>query len=236
MNDLPTGFDFDSRRVTNSAQSEIIRQRLYDYQVYPLAGVAQLTFFSTPVGQGITSALGAVVGTAKTLWDTNIQIGNTLPSGLSYLMESIEIYFKPGSSAAANTFLPAAVSAFAAAAAATVLPGVNDVNTFSEAGLFTLTILQKDYLTETPAGAFPPKAENSLDSAGFASTSATAGEVAAGYMKMAGRPYYMNPEITLQPAVNFSATLKYPAAVAMPSGFNGRVGVIFDGYFMRAAQ
>jgi hypothetical protein len=30
--------------------------------------------------------------------------------------------------------------------------------------------------------------------------------------------------------------IKYPAAVATPSGFNARVGVILDGYFMRASQ
>ena len=30
--------------------------------------------------------------------------------------------------------------------------------------------------------------------------------------------------------------IRYPAAVATPSGFNARVGVILDGYFMRASQ
>jgi hypothetical protein len=40
----------------------------------------------------------------------------------------------------------------------------------------------------------------------------------------------------LQPAVNFEVLIRYPAAVATPSGFNGRIGVILDGYFMRASQ
>ena len=42
--------------------------------------------------------------------------------------------------------------------------------------------------------------------------------------------------MTLQPAVNFDVTLRWPALVATPSGFNGRVGIILDGYLMRASQ
>jgi hypothetical protein len=55
-------------------------------------------------------------------------------------------------------------------------------------------------------------------------------------MRAAGRPYYIDPTIALQPAVNFEVLLRFPAAVATPSGFNARVGVILDGYFMRASQ
>lgn len=78
MERLPTAADFNSRRVTNASQSEIVRQRFYDYQLYATAGVSQLTFFSAPVGQGLTTALGATAGTPKTLWDTNLELPNTL--------------------------------------------------------------------------------------------------------------------------------------------------------------
>lgn len=74
MDFLPTAGDFNSRRVTNPSQSEIIRNRFYDYQLYPTAGNTQLTFFSSPVGQGLTSALGGTVGSGKTLWDTNLEL------------------------------------------------------------------------------------------------------------------------------------------------------------------
>lgn len=235
LQDVPNQADFDARRVTDASSSEVIRQRLYDYQLYPTAGVAQLTFFAQASGSGITSAQGAVVGSAKTLWDTNIELNNTLPSGKGYLAESIEILFLPGSVSTANTYTPANLSLFAVAAAATVAAQVNDVNTIYQAGLVEFNILSKNYLRETPPLAFPPKAHLDL-SAAVANTSATVGEIAVVFAKAAGRPYYLAPEVALQPAVNFEIDIKYPAAVATPSGFNGRIGVILDGYLMRASQ
>lgn len=235
MERIPTAADFDARRVTNAAQSEIIRNRFYDYQLYATAGVSQMTFFSSPVGQGVTSALGGTVGTAKTLWDTNLELPNTLPSGKSYLVESIEVLFLPGSVSTANTYTPAALSVFAAVAAAAVAGAANDVNTFYQSGMLEFNILSKNYLRETPLMAFPPKAHIDLSGA-LASNSATTAETALVLAKAGGRPYYIDPSIALQPAVNFEINLRWPAAVATPSGFNARVGVIMDGYFMRASQ
>ena len=39
MDFVPTAADFNSRRVTNPSQSEVVRQRFYDYQLYATAGV-----------------------------------------------------------------------------------------------------------------------------------------------------------------------------------------------------
>lgn len=235
MDRLPTAADFNARRVTNPGQSEIVRQRFYDYQLYATAGTTQLTFFSAPVGQGITSALGGTAGTSKTLWDTNLELPNTLPSGKAFMIESIEVVFFPGSVSTANTYTPVGQSVFNANAAASVAGQVNDVNTFYQSGMLELNVLSKNYLRETPLLSFPPKANFALDAA-IASNSATTGEVGAVQGRAAGRPYYISPEIALQPAVNFEVVLKWPAAVATPSGFNARVGVILDGYFMRASQ
>lgn len=235
MNGMPTADDFNKFRVTNPGQSEIVRQRLYDYQLYATAGVAQMTFFNSPIGQGVTSALGAVVGSPKTLWDTNMTLGGQLPSGSAYMVESIEVLFLPGGSAVANTYTPRAQSVFAAANAATVMDALNDVNTIYQSGLLEFNILQKNYVRETPLMAFPPKAHFENQTA-VATTSATAGEVAGVFNKAGGRPYYVEPQITLQPAVNFEVAIKWPAAVATGSGFNGRLGVILDGYMMRASQ
>lgn len=235
MDRVPSAADFQSRRVTNPDVSEIVRQRFYDYQLYPAAGVAQLTFFSAPVGQGITSAQGAVVGSAKTLWDTNLELPNTLPSGKAFMMESIEVPFWAGSSATANTYTPANVGRFLAAVVQAEFAQLNDVNTFYQAGMLELNILSKNYLRETPLQAFPPKTWLGVDAA-MASNSATTAAISAQSAKAQGRAYYIEPEIALQPAVNFEVVIKYPAAVAMPSTFNGRVGVILDGFFMRASQ
>ena len=81
MERLPTAADFNSRRVTNPSQSEIVRQRFYDYLLYPTAGATQFSFFSQPVGQGLTTALGGTAGTSKTLFDTNLELPNTLTTG-----------------------------------------------------------------------------------------------------------------------------------------------------------
>ena len=228
--------DFAQGRVTNPGQSEIIRQRLYDFSLYPAAGVQRLAFFQLAVGQGITSALGATVGTTKTLADTNIEGGGgTLPSGKSFLMESIEVLFLPGSVATANTYTPQTIASFTAVAAQAVVAAFNDINTFYQGGTLQLNVLSKNYLTETPLLSFPPKA--SFDYSGaIASNSATTAVVQAGIAKATGRPYYIEPRITLNPAVNFEVVLSWPAAVACPSTFNGRVGIYLDGYMMRASQ
>jgi len=230
---MPTAADFNARRVTNPGQSEIIRQRLYDYQLYANAGTTQLSFFQQPVGSGLTSALGGTVGAVKTLFDTNMTLGGTLPSGQAFMVESIEVCFFPGSVTTANTYTPIGMSTFNATAAAAVAGAANDVNTFYQSGLLEFNILSKNYLRETPLLAFPPKANFALDAA-VASNSATTAEVAITQARAAGRPYYIDPSISLQPAVNFEVVIRFPAAVAVTN--NARVGVILDGYFMRASQ
>lgn len=227
--------EFAANRVTNPGQSEIYRNRLYDYQLYATAGATQLTFFSQPVGSGITSALGGTVGSPKTQWDTNMELGGTLPSGKSFLVESIEVLFLPGSVNTANTYTPATIGLFNATAALAVSAPVNDINTFYQSGMLEFNILSKNYLRETPLMCFPPKA--TLDYSGaIASNSATTSAIGGQLAKVVGRPYYLEPKITLQPAVNFEVLLRWPALVQTPSGFNGRVGVILDGLFMRASQ
>jgi hypothetical protein len=235
MDRLPTSADFNSRRVTNPSQSEIVRQRFYDYQLYPTAGTTQLSFFSSAVGQGITTAVGATVGAAKTLWDTNLSISSTLPSGQAFMIESIEVVFVPGSVSTTNTFTLIKPYEFNATAAATLGGQLADVNSFYQSGLLELNILQKNYLRETPMIVFPPKTSLNIDTAVSSNSATTAANIVQNG-RAAGRPYYISPEIALQPAVNFEVLIRYPAAVATPSGFNARVGVILDGYFMRASQ
>lgn len=232
---VPTPADFQAARVTNPGQSEVIRQRLYDYQILPAAGALQLSYFQQPVGSGNASALGAVAGTAKTQWDTNMSLGGQLPSGVQYLIESIEVTMYPGSVSTANTYTPATFTFFAVAAAATVPAALNDQNTFYQSGMLELNVLQKNYIRETPLAAFPPKVVFDLNGA-VASNSATVGESGFAAGKVNGRPYYVEPNVLLQPAMNFEVLLRWPAAVALPSTFNARVGVILDGYMLRASQ
>lgn len=232
---VPDASLFNSRRVTNPDQSEIIRQSLYDFQLYPTAGAQQMSFFSQQQGTGITTALGGTVGAAKSINDTNQQLANQLPSGKAFLAESIEVFFLPGSVSTANTYTPANAIVFATTAAAAVGAAVNDTNSFYQSGALRLNILSKEYLTETPLGRFPPKTQLDVQ-AGLTSNSSTLGLTISGWARQQGRPYYLEPTIALQPAVNYEVLLLWPAAVTTPSGFNARVGVVLDGFLMRASQ
>lgn len=235
LNRLPSSADFNAGRVVDPSRSEAIRQRLYDFLLYPTAGQQQFNFFALPIGQGITSAQGATVGTAKTLADTNMVAASQLPSGKRFIVETIEVVFYPGSVSTANTYTPANPSLFNATAAAAVAGQLNDLNLIMQSGVLDLRVLDKSYLTETPLGAFPPKTHLSIRSS-VASNSATTAEVAIVNGYQDGRPYIVEPTITLDPAVTFGINISFPGAVATPSGFNGRLGVILDGYMQRAGQ
>lgn len=239
----PTAGDFSSARVTNPGMSEAVRQRLYDYQVYAAGGVQQMNFFQQPVGQGVTSSVGAVVGTPKTYGDTNMQLGGQLPSGAQYLAQTVEVQFFPGSSAAANNFTPQTITAFNAAAAAAVTASVDDVNKFYQSGWLEFNILQKNYVREAPLITFPPQTTLSFSGAlaltpstQTAAGAAAINEAALAFARADGATYEIPGGLLLQPGMNFVVSLNWPAAVGTVSTFNGRVGVIVDGWLQRASQ
>jgi len=232
---VPSAGDFSAGRVTNPDQSEVIRQRFYDFQLYAGAGQQLLSFFALPIGQGLTTTPGATAGTPKTKFDTNLQMPNTLPSGKAFAVQQIEVYFFPGSVSTANTFTLVNPSQFNAAASASPLAAGADVFTFYSSGNLEVSVLDKIYVSETPLGCFPPQVATTVDVA-IATNSATVGEVGFSLTRQIGRPYVFDIPFTLYPAQNFSVNLNWPGLVPLPSGFNGRVGVVLDGYFMRASQ
>ena len=224
-----------SYAVNRPGQAEVIRQRLYDFQLYPTAGATQFTFFAVPIGQAGTSSSGLVNTGTKTYADTNMETSGSLPRPKSYLVESIEVMFEPGSVATAGTYTVQSPVQFAGVAAAAVSAQVSDVNIIRQAGWLEFYIGSKTYLYEAPLGVFPPKVRLEIDAA-VASNSATTAEVSITAAKWGGRPYYMDPPITLESMQNFAVYLKFPAVVATPSGFNARVGVVFDGVLFRNSQ
>lgn len=230
----PTLADLRKYSVNRPGEAEVIRQTLYDTIVYPTAGATQIQFFALPIGQGLSAAPGNA-GNAKTRADTNMELAGQLPNPKNALIESIEIDFQPGSSAAANTFALQNPVTFAVAAAVTVTSGIADVNAFYNTGFLILFIGSKEYLVEGPMGRFPPKVHREIDIT-TASNSATVGEIFVGLEKAVGRPYYLEPPVVLASTQNFNVTLNWPVAVATPSGFNGAVKVILDGYLFRNSQ
>jgi hypothetical protein len=232
----PTLADLQRYRVNRAGEPEVVRQSLYDFQVYPTAGQTQLTFFSQPVGQGKTSSSGATAGSAKTRADTNMELAGQLPRFKNQLVECIEVYWSAGSVSTTDTFTLANITAFAATAAAAVGGGkVNDINAIAVTGSVQFFIGSKIYLEEAPIGRFPPKTRLEVEAA-VASNSATTAEVIVSNAYMAGRPYYLEPPVVLTDSQNFNVQCNWPVAIATPSGFNGRIGVVLDGYLFRAAQ
>ena len=223
--------------VNRPNQFEGVRQSLYDFQIYGFAGATQFTFFALPQGQGLSSHT-ANAGNTKGLWDTNMETAGSLPNPKAYLAESIEIIVEPGSVATASTFTAQVVFSFVAVPTNQVpISGgaLNDKNLLRQVGELKFFIGSKAYLDEAPLGRFPPKTRYDMDVA-VASNSATTGSLAAAQGNWDGRPYYLNPPVFLAPTQNFAVTLNFPVAIALPSGFNARVGIVLDGFLYRQSQ
>ena len=197
----------------NRPGKEAIRSSLYDYQPYAAAGQTGLTFFAVQAGQS-----------GKTKADTNMEAAGALPSPKQFLIETIEVYFWPGSPI--NTV---------ATTATNTAKQADDVYTVMQSGFLDLFIGSKSYLTEAPIGRFPPSTGLRVDQS--MSGTFTAPNMAKGeYASMTGLIYRVQPEILLEPTQNFNVTLNWPSAIAMPSGIAGRIGVVMRGLLYRNSQ
>ena len=219
---IPNLTELQAYAVNRKGQYEGIRQSLYDYQVYASAGQTSLSFFQVPVGQA-----------GKTIADTNMEVSGTLPQPKHFLVESIEIRFWPG-------VLPV-VSATGVLATQAASNYSNDVVTFSKSGSLNYFIGSKTYLEEAPVGRFPPKTSVCADFAVSQSVNQAAAadqenQITMDLSYVCGRPYFINPATLLIPTQNFKVTLAWPAAVALPSGEDARIGVVLDGILYRQSQ
>jgi hypothetical protein len=234
MAGIPTLSEIKSFAV-NRAGIEGIRQSLYDFNLFPQGGTTQILAFSQPQGAGLTTAPGVAAGTAKTIADTNMELSSQIPAGKAFLATSVEVSFFPGSVATASTYTMTSPVVFASVAAAALEAQLGDVNQFYQSGSLRFFIGSKVYLEEAPLLRFPPKSQFKLD--GFmGSNSATTSSIGGMTMRVAGRPYMLEPPVLLENNQNFNVQLNFPAVLALPSGFNGRVGVILDGYLYRNSQ
>lgn len=227
--------------VNRPGQPEVIRQSLYDAELYPFAGQQQILLFQRQIGAGFTTAIGAPAGTPKTQADTNMSLAGQLPALLNFVLQSIELRFEPGISNVANTFTPAvwsdATDPAALAAANAGLAAWNDFQRFVLSGWLVLRVGNKDYLVEAPLNRFPPKTRYDLFSAFAADGPITTPAVyRAQVADMGGRPYFIDPPISLMSNQNFAVTLNFPAPIPTVSGFNARVNCVLDGFTFRASQ
>lgn len=214
-----------ARGSVNRRDKEDVRQPLYDFLVYDLAGQAALTFFNEPVG-------GA---SSKTLEDTNMDAAGQLPRGKEFLIESIEVLFFPGVGLSVG-------AAVATAGTPVSLEFADDMYDVGKSGYLELFIGSKAYLTVGPLMRFPQTTGMRVDAAhgiggGDSAAAVTVKALSTEYAVWAGRPFELDPVIVLPANQNFKVTLNWPnGVVATPSGADGRIGVMLNGVMRRNSQ
>jgi hypothetical protein len=195
----------------------------YDYLAYPTAGQQQLAFFVNPIGAGVTSAPGAA-GT-KTEADTNMTASGLLPKGNRFFWVGVEVKWWPGSAAARG---PAAQNTV----------GFNWADTYAvmKSGWLRIRIQNRDYVTDGPLEMFPATTRLAGAAAlADQTTIAAASLTQFDYATSAGRPYEVVSQF-IDNMQGFTCVMFWPAAVATPSGVNGRIGVRLLGRLIRDPQ
>jgi len=196
---------------------EVVNEDLYDFQTYPLAGTTGLTFFAVPRGQG-----------TKTTADTNMDLAGQISAGLLFNVRAIEIAFFPGVLPGRGQLNSAAVGG---------LDGfINDVWSVGIGGWMQMNILAKPYIQVAPLARMPFSGR--LEGWGSQSDSTTPGAAQltrTSYGSWGGMIFQITP-VDLISNINFGVTLNWPTAVPLPSGVNGRIGVILRGTKRRVSQ
>ena len=208
---VPDLQSLEQYNVNRAGQIEGVRQSLYDFQTYPLAGSTQLTFFQSPIGQN-----------GKTKADTNMTVAGSLPAPQRFLVQSIECHFFPG-------------NAVSKTGGAVLASNLADCYAVANSGWLDFFIGSKSYLTEAPIGRFPPANGLAGVEALADTTTAAASRLSiTDYARFGGEPYKLSPPILLVPTQNFNVTLNWPTAV--PITANARVGIVMKGILYRNSQ
>lgn len=219
-----TAEQLSAHRTTVPGTVDQIWSPLFDYQTYPNAGTTNLTFFTQPIGQGTTSALGAAG--AKTIADTNLRGAGILPKGNRFYCRGIEVPFYPGVAPAIGPV----------AAASNVSEFTTDVWAFSRGGVLTFTIQDRIYAQDTPLIQFPPVTRlGGWSSQADTTTAGAAQFTLTNYAVACGNPYQIVP-VYIEETQGFSVGIAWPAAVALPSATDARTGVRLLGELIRNAQ
>ncbi len=231
----PTIEDFAANAVGISGKIELIWQPLYDWNIYPTAGIANLPFFQNPQGTGF-SAQPVAAATPKTAADTNLTQTGLLPAPQSFWVDGIEVQVDPGSTATANLFGNPLPSQFNATAAAAVTGPTNDHNAIVRSGLLTFSIMQKNYYQEGPLYRFPPRTAVKVSGGvSLAGTNAQPGEKDVLQPYVEGIGVRFDPGYGIATTCNFAVLLSWPALVPT-AAFNARIGLFLNGWLFRAAQ
>jgi hypothetical protein len=217
-------------------QADVIWDPLYDSLAYPSAGSLTFSFYSNPIGQGTSSTPGAGA-VSKTIYDTNLTIGNQLTSGNNFYMIGSENLFFPGVNNSTVATTAFAVEPGRANVATTTGIFVNDVYNVGNGGNKVMTVgTDRAYVTDGPLNLFPPATRL----AGFAGLAGQGGAAATGsgqevsYAAWSGELYTIAP-IYIVANQNWTMQLTFAALIPTPSAQIGRLIDRMRGYLIRQA-
>lgn len=206
---------------TALATQDVIYAPLFDSINYASAGQTQLVLFTSPLGQGTTSAPGA--SGSKTLADTNMTAAGQLTKGNEFFMVGQELMLFPGES-------PESVGGN------NVTSGfINDLYNSGKSGVLTLQIgSNRAYIQDGPLILFPPSARLAIAAAiGGVNTASTQSISEVVYGQWSGEPYSITP-VYIEATQGFQETITWPAAVALTA--TARLYSRLRGYLIRNAQ
>lgn len=215
--------DLARHRVTVPNQRDEIYSPLYDSATYTSATTTSISFFSTPIGQGTTTAPGG--SGPKTYADTNMTNAGLLPLGNRFYCTGIEFVLYPGINPGRGAVADSTAGNF-----------VNDVYALGKSGVVIMRIQNRDYVVDGPLDKFAPATR--LGGFAAASTNLTTGAATyseIGYAAWAGQLYHIVP-VYLEANQYFTLTVNWPAAITMPSGQNARLFARLRGRLIRDAQ
>lgn len=216
-----TQSDLDQHRTALATQ-DIIYAPLFDSAAYASAGQNQIVMFTSPLGQGTTTAPSATG--SKTLADTNMTAAGQLTKGNEFFMIGQELMLFPGETIEQNLGAGATVNGF-----------INDTYIIGKSGVLTLQIgSNRNYIQDGPLMIFPPAVRLAVASGiGGTSTAGTQSVLTADYAAWSGEPYAITP-VYIEATQGFQETLQWPALVTVQ--VTARLFSRLRGYLIRNAQ
>ncbi|HLB37475.1 MAG TPA: hypothetical protein VJL31_12965 [Gemmatimonadales bacterium] len=203
---------------------DVIVEPRYDTATITAPGTLALSYFTVPVGQGLSAFAGA--GVAKSYSDTNMDLAGQLPAGYNFDILGFRVmpcFWIGGSVGAAQ-----------------VTGKIQDANTWSHGGLFTFTIGSKPFL-RVPIDTIPA----GMGPAGFGSsfTAEFGGAQSHGVPSLDNSFKIGRQPLTLSQTQNFNVVLSWPLVVANTTQFAAHqpaagipVRVFMDGFLKRIVQ
>lgn len=203
---------------------DVIVEPRYDTNPILAAGALTLSYFTVPVGQGLSCFAGA--GVAKSYSDTNMELAGQLPAGYNFEVLGFRV-------------MPAFIVGNALGAAM-ITGEITDANTWTWGGVFNFTIGSKSYcrvpLDTIPAGMGPVGYGTSF-------TGHFGGASAHGVPMLSNSFSISRQPLELAQTQNFNVQLTWPLVVANTTAFANHqpaaglpIRVFMDGFLKRVLQ